>query len=263
MRILATLALVLSLTTGVLPADGLGSVPVHAYVVDGRIDPGRLAEWAAAVAVLIRAHDGHPGGAEWATYRELSGGPEVRFRVFQGLDRIGELDGRVSNRRILVDALGAVEGARVHEALRSGVESSDRLTSLVGELSRPWPEDGVPDFLWVATVRVAEGKMTEYAALQKRVRLAYDQAGAPVYWLCYADSIGGDRTELVYYFRFDAFAEIDAWPSRRDVLAGALGAREGGRLASAVEAVSDTVTGLWKLEPELSRLGGSGPEDEE
>ena len=74
--------------------------------------------------------------------------------------------------------------------------------------------------------------------------------------MCYADAIGGESSELVHFYGFDAFAEVDSWPSRREVLSAALGERDGGRLASALEAITETTTSLWKFEPKLSRLGG-------
>ena len=87
------------------------------------------------------------------------------------------------------------------------------------------PSTEPPRYLWVATVRVADGKMTEYAALAKRVRRAFDQHADGVHWLCYANAIGGEGSELVFYYGFEAFAEVDSWPSRREVLAAAHGER--------------------------------------
>ncbi len=183
-------------------------------------------------------------------------GPMSGSAFFHGFSKMADLDDWTPNRRILVDVLGPVEGGAVKDALARGVDSSDRVMTLVEELSRPWIGAEPPKYLWVATVRVADGKMTEYAALAKRVRRAFDDHAEELHWLCYANVIGGESSELVYYYGFDAFAEVDSWPSRREVLAAALGERDGGRLASAVEAITETTTSLWRLEPELSRLSG-------
>ena len=49
---------------------------------------------------------------------------------------------------------------------------------------------------------------------------------------------------MLYIHGFEKFAEVDAWPSRRETLAAAMGA------------ISETTTSLWRLEPELSQLEG-------
>jgi hypothetical protein len=227
--------------------------PTYLFLVEAEIEKARLSSWSEAVAALGSAHDQHPAGGDWATYRRLTGGPDVVVNVFRGFEELAELDGWTSNRRILVDAFGPLEGGRVHSELSVGVTSSDRVLAVVAELSRPWPGVDSPRYLWVETVRVADGRMTEYAALAKRVRRAYDEHGQGIHWLCYANAIGGTSSELRCYFGFNAFSEVDSWPSRRQVLAAAIGDREGRRLASALEAVSETTTSLWRLEPGLSR----------
>ncbi len=252
-----TLALIatLILVSGFAAAREGSGAPAYLLVIDGVVETSSLGSWTEAVATLVEAHDVHPDGAHWATFRELTGGPDVQVRFFRGFSKLADLDGWIPNRRILVDVLGPVEGGAVKDALARGVESADRVATLVDELSRPWNGAEPPEYLWVATVRVADGKMTEYAALAKRVRRAFDEYTGDLRWLCYANAIGGPGSELTYYYPFDAFAEVDGWPSRREVLTAALGEHEGARLAAAIEAISETTTSLWKLEPELSRIG--------
>lgn len=247
---------VVIMASGLATAQEAPGAPPYFLVVDGEIEKAAIGSWSQAVASLIEAHDAHPDGTMWATFRELTGGPDVRVSVFHGFSKMADLDDWTPNRRILVDVLGPAAGGAVKDTLARSVDSSDRVMTLVDELSRPWTGGKPPNYLWVATVTVADGKMTEYAALAKRLRRAFDGHAGDVHWLCYANAIGGAGSELTYYYGFDAFAEVDLWPSRREVLAAALGDREGARLASALEAVSETTTSLWKLEPELSRLGG-------
>jgi hypothetical protein len=237
--------------------DGPGSPP-YLYVVDGEVEKAHIGSWTAAVKTLSEAHDRHDEGLYWVTFRELTGGPDVRVAFFRGFAKLAELDEWPSNRRVLVDVFGPHEGDEIKDALSLGVTSSDRVISRVDELSKPWTNHDPPKYLWVATTRVAEGKMTEYAALSKRVRRAFEQHAENLRWMCYANAIGGSGSELVFFYGFDSFSEVDEWPSRREVLAATLGERDGRRLASAIEAISETTTSLWKLEPELSRL----PEEE-
>jgi len=246
---------VFALAIGLAAAQEAPSAPQYFFVVDGQVEKPVFGSWTKAVASLVDAHDQHPDGANWAAYRELTGGPEIRVRFFRGFSMLADLDGWTSNRQILVDVLGPAGGGAVKDALTAGVKSSDRVMALVDELSRPWTGSEPPKYLWVAEIRVAEGKMTEYAALAKRVRRAFDEHAQGMCWLCYADAIGGESSRVVYYHGFDAFAEVDSWPSRREVLAAALGEHEGARLASAIEATTETTTSLWKFEPGLSRLG--------
>ena len=255
MKSTLVLFVVLTVAPAFVLAQDPSEAPPYLLVVDGVVEKSAIGSWSKAVVTLVEAHDAHPDGTNWAAFRELTGGPDVRVSFFHGFSKLAELDEWTSNRKILVDVLGPVEGGAVKDALSRGVDSSDRVVSLVNELSRPWTSAAAPNYLWVATVRVADGKMTEYAALAKRVRRAFDEHAGEVHWLCYANAIGGDSSELVYYYGFDAFAEVDSWPSRRGVLSAALGERDGGRLASALEAITETTTSLWRLEPELSRLG--------
>jgi len=242
--------------SGLAVAQEAPGAPPYILVVDREIEKAAIAPWSEAVVSLIEAHDAHPDGTMWATFRELTGGPDVRVGFFHGFSKMADLDDWTPSRRILVDVLGPVEGGAVKDALARGLDSSDRVMTLVDDLSRPWTETTPPRYLWVATVQVADGRMTEYAALTKRVRRAFDSHADTVHWLCYANAIGGESSELTFYYGFDAFAEIDSWPSRREVLAAAHGEHDGARLASALESITETTTSLWRFEPELSRLGG-------
>ena len=240
--------------SGVVPAQEAAGASPYLLIAESEVQKTQIGTWTTAVATLVRAHDEHSKGITWSAYRELTGGPEVNVTFARGFEKLADLDDWASNRKILVDALGPMEGAAVKDALTAGVSSTDRVLAFVDEISRPGPGRAAPNYLWVATVRVADGKMIEYAALAKRVRRAFDQHGTNVQWLCYANAIGGESSELVFFYPFDEFAEVDSWPSRREVLASALGDRDGARLASAVEAITETTTSLWKLEPKLSNL---------
>ena len=249
------LVVVLIAVSSAAPAQQAAGASPYLFFAESEVQKTHIGTWTTAVATLVKAHDEHTKGITWSAYRELTGGPDVNVTFARGFSKLADLDAWTSNRRILVDVLGPVEGRAVREDLSTGVSTTDRVVALVEDLSRPAVEEAKPNFLWVATVRVADGKMTEYAALAKRVRRAFDHHGSNLQWLCYANAIGGESSELIYLYPFDAFAEVDTWPSRREVLAAALGEGEGARLASALEAITETTTSLWKLEPELSRLG--------
>ncbi len=255
-RLVICVVVVVMTVSGTAAAAEESGAPPYFLVVDGEIEKAAIGPWSEAVVSLIEAHDAHPDGTMWATFRELTGGPDVRVGFFHGFSKMADLDDWTPTRRILVDVLGPVEGGAVKDALARGLDSSDRVMTLVDDLSRPWTGKKPPNYLWVATVRVADGKMTEYAALAKRVRRAFDSHADTVHWLCYANAIGGESSELTFYYGFNAFAEVDSWPSRREVLATAHGERNGARLASALESITETTTSLWKFEPELSRQGG-------
>jgi len=255
MRKSTVIAAALVLVAAFAGADEDSGSPPFLYVVDAEVEKMHIGGWTDAVKALIRAHEGRSDGASWAVFRELTGGPQVDVMFFRGFSTMAELDGWPVTRRVLVDALGPVEGGAVKDALERGVDSSDRVMSRVDELSNPWISRDPPRYLWVATVVVAEGKMTEYAALAKRVRRAFEDQVGDLRWICYANAIGGERRELSFFYGFDTFSEVDRWPSRREVLATSLGDRMGERLASAIESITETTTSLWKLEPDLSLLG--------
>ena len=254
MMIRIALTVALLVVAAAAPAQDEPGSPPYLYTIEASLEKTAVASWTGAVKTLIAAHDAHDNGQHWAVFRELTGGPDVRVAFVRGFAAMAELDGWPSTREVLVDALGPTEGNAVREMLNRGLTSTDRVMARVDELSNPWTSHDPPRYVWVATTRVADGKMTEYAALAKRVRRAFEAQAEHLRWVCYSNSIGGDSAELTCFYGFDEFAEIDAWPSRRQVLAAAYGERDGGRLASAIEAISETTTSLWKLEPSLSRL---------
>lgn len=249
------IAALLVLVAGFACAGEGAGFPPFLYVIEAEVEKPHIGVWTSAVRTLIQAHDARPDGANWVVFRKLTGGPDVELMFFRGFSKMAELDDWPSNRRVLVDALGPVEGGAVKDALERGVDASDRVMSRLDELSNPWTGLDPPKYLWVASVTVADGKMTEYAALAKRVRKAYEEQARDLRWICYANAIGGDGAELRLFYGFDRFSEVDGWPSRRDVLAASLGDRNGERLASAIESITETTTSLWKLEPGLSRSG--------
>jgi hypothetical protein len=71
----------------------------------------------------------------------------------------------------------------------------------------------------------------------------------------YSNAVGGTEDEILIFYPFDFFAELDDWPSRREVLTGAYGEREAARLSAAIEAVAETTKSLWQMEPALSQIG--------
>jgi hypothetical protein len=108
--------------------------------------------------------------------------------------------------------------------------------------------------MWVTEVRVAPGKLIEYAALWKRLTKAFQVADPGATWYVYGESVGGDRQSHLVLYPFDRFAEVDSWKSRSEVLTRAYGAEEAARLAAALDAISETTKSLWHLEPSLSQL---------
>ena len=169
----------------VIAHEGPGSPP-YLYTVEGDVEKTSIASWTEAVGVLITAHDEHEEGQNWVVFRELTGGPDIRVVFFRGFAELAELDRWPTTREVLVDALGPTRGQAAREALRRGTEFEDRVMSRVDELSNPWTGHDPPAYLWVATTRVADGKMTEYAALAKRVRRAFEREAGDLRWMCYA-----------------------------------------------------------------------------
>jgi hypothetical protein len=242
--------------SGVSAAADRTAPPPYALLLQSEIAGDDAGAWAEAVSTAARAHAEHELGNSWTAYRRLTGGPDHAVWFFFGLDELAELDRWRPNREILIDALGPAEGREVLETLELGATSSDRIIAYHAPSSRPRetaPSDP-PRYLWVVAVSVDDGKLIEYAALHKRLRQAH--AGHPdsPHWMVYGSAIGGDRSEHLMLYPFDAFAEVDSWPSRSEVLSKALGQREAARLAAALDAITETTTSLWRLEPSLSQL---------
>lgn len=237
-------------------AQTLSSPPPYFFLIESTIEPADAADWATAVARAATAHAEHPDGNAWGAYRKLTGGPEETIRFFFPLDRMADLDDWEPNRRIVIESLGKKQGRVVLDDLDLATDSADRILSYSAKLSRPWPEFKAPKYAWATEVRVAEGEMAEYAALARRVLKAHEKSQSRGYWVVYGNAIGGDSSVLLYIYGFERFAEVDAWPSRQETLAAAMGEEDAARLAAAMGAISETTTSLWQLEPELSQLAG-------
>lgn len=226
------------------------------FLLEATVGSADVAVWANAVSRMAKAHATHPDGNHWTAYRKTTGGPDMTVRFFFPLERLADLDEWKPNRRIVLEALGKDEGRTVLDDLQLEATSSDRIISYNETLSRPWAEPPAepPRYVWVANVRVAGGKMIEYASVSKLLRKAHDLHDHGLTWLAYGNAIGGDSEEVLFLFPFDTFSEVDSWPSRKEVLTNAHGPEEAARIASALEAISETTTSLWQLEPALSQL---------
>jgi hypothetical protein len=244
-----------------LPAPA-GDVDEHAghepflFVIDARVEPPVAATWTTAVRRTAEAHAGHARGNVWAAYRSLTGGPDAEFRFVFPLRKLGDLDGWQSNRQILVEAFGNDLGKRVAKELDLDAESSDRILALSEQLSRPAPGDvpAAPRHVWAARVTIEKGKMTEYAAVMRRVLKAYEKSEGGPYWLAYASAIGGADNEILYLVPFERFAELDDWPLDGEALAEAYGETEAARLGEALSGIARSRSRIWRLAPGLSNL---------
>jgi len=227
--------------------------PGYYLFLESTVATADAADWASAVAQAAAGHARHPQGRVWSAYRKLTGGPDETVRFFFPLDRMGDLDEWRSQNEILTMSLGADRARAVISDLDLAVESGDRILSYSAKLSRPWPESHAPRYAWMEEVTVDDGKMVEYASLAKRLVGAFDEAAEEVYWVVYGTAIGGDSSRLLYIYGFDRFAELDLWSSRLEVLEQTLVEGESARLLAAIQAISETRSSLWQLEPELSR----------
>ena len=250
-RLAVTLAAVLL----ALPAAGQesSSPPAYLFQLETSITPAEAAVWADAMTLAAKAHAKHPEGNMFATYRKLTGGPNETVRTFFALNQLGDLDDWQSNRQIVTEALGKDRARIVLSDLDASENTAESILSYSGKLSSPDVGFRATKFAWVIEVEVEEGKMTEYAALAKR--LAQTSRGQETgKWLVYGNAIGGSNSVLHYYYGFDQFAELDSWTSRLEALSESLGDFDAARLLAAMEAVSKTTSSLWQLEPELSQL---------
>lgn len=238
-----------------LPAAGQtpSSPPSYLMLVESTVAPEDASDWAAAVTMMAQAHAKHPDGNMWATYRMLTGGPDETVRTFFPLGQMADLDEWPSNRQVVTEVLGKDQARMVLSDLDLSSGTSERVLSFSEKLSHPNTHFKAHQYVWVIEVKVAEGKMAEYAALAKRLAEIQKESGAGT-WMVYGNALGGDSSVLYYFYGFDKFAEVDGWPSRLEIASASLGAAEAARLLAAVDAVSQTNTSVWQLETELSQL---------
>lgn len=236
-----------------LQAQEPSGPPAYLFMVESTVAQEDAGDWAEAVTLLAKSHAQHPGGNMWATYRSLTGGPDEIVRTFFPLNKMADLDGWQSNRKIVTEIMGKDRARIVLSDLDLSNSTSERILSFSTKLSHPKVQFKAHRYVWVLEVQVDEGKMTEYAALASRLAEIQKESQAGT-WMAYGNALGGDRSLLYYFYGFDKFGEVDGWPSRLDMASESLGASEAARLLAAVEAVTATTTSLWQLESELSQL---------
>jgi len=230
--------------------------PEYFFLVASSVAQEDVPDWIDAMALTAKAHAKHPEGHSWATYRELTGGPGEAVRFFFPLNRLAELDEWPSNRQVLTEILGKDRARIALSDLDLASDAAESIISYSSKMSRPWPDFQAPKYAWVEEVRVADGKMVQYAALAQRVVHAFDEHSGDGYWVVYGSAIGGDSSTLLWMYGFDQFAELDAWESRLAVLDKSMGEGEAGRLVAAMEAISESTSSIWQLEPALSQFAG-------
>ncbi len=246
-------ALPISMFATHAPAQEPAAPPPYFLLVESAVAEEDAADWAEALAMTSRAHAEHPEGNTWATYRKLTGGPDETLRTFFALEQMGDLDGWKSNHQIVMEALGKNRARVVLSDLELESASRERILSYSAKLSHPAAGFHPAKYYWTVEVVVENGKMSEYAALARRLIESRKSTDAGAF-LVYGNALGGDNSALTYLFGFDRFAEIDAWPSRLAMASETLGDEEAERLLAAIEAISSTTSSLWQLEPRLSQL---------
>ena len=236
-----------------LHAQESSGPPAFLFMVESTVAQDDAGDWAEAVTLLAKSHAQHPDGNMWATYRSLTGGPDETVRTFFPLNKMADLDGWQSNRKIVTEILGKDRARIVLSDLELNSSTSERILSYSKKLSHPGVQFKAYQYVWVLEVRVEEGKMTEYAALAQRLAEIQKESPAGT-WMVYGTALGGDHSVLHYFYGFDKFGEIDGWPSRLEMASESLGASEAARLLAALDSVAATTTSLWQLEAELSQL---------
>lgn len=255
---ISRLSLVLALLLLAVPAASqeAAAPPEYFFLVASSVAQEDASDWSAALALTAKAHAKHPDGQSWVTYRELTGGPDEAVRFFFPLNRLAELDQWSSNRQVLTEILGKDRARIVLSDLDLAGDSGESILSYSSKLSRPWPNFQAPKHVWIEEVRVADGKMAEYAALAQRVVRSFNDQASEGYWVVYGNAIGGDSSTLLWMYGFDQFSELDAWESRLSVLDESMGEGDAARLVAAMEAMSSSTTSIWQMEPALSQFVG-------
>ena len=254
----ARICLAVALILVALPALSQESQapPKYFLQVASSVAQEDAADWTEAMALTAKAHAKHPRGQFWVTYRELTGGPDAAIRFFFPFYRMAELDEWTSNRQVLTEVLGKDRARIALSDLDLAADGGESILSFSSKMSRPWPSFAAPKYVWIEEVRVADGMMTEYAALAERVVRTFDEQGSGGYWVVYGTAIGGDSSTLYWMYGFEQFAELDDWESRLAVLEKSMGEGEAGRLIAAMEALSKSTSSLWQMEPALSQFVG-------
>ena len=243
----------LALLATLAPARAEDGVTPFLFVSESHVDRAASGIWSLAVQDVAEAQSRSERGNEWAAYEALTGGPAARYRFYIRLDKLAELDGWTSIRKVVVEEMGADAGAAALRVLDTADTLPDRLAAYSEELSRPpAPREAPYPYYWVLSVRIDDGKLIEYASLIKRIKRAHDAQQPGAHWTAYADAIGGEPGRVELYFPFDRFAELDGWPGTTEALAARYGPDEAARIVEALDAISATTVELWSLVPALS-----------
>ncbi len=236
------------------------------FVITQKIDRTMMNEYAAAVIQVVAAHEKHEKGNEWAAFAPLTGGPDPELHYFLPMRSLGDIDGWVPNRQVILEALGEEAGGKVLQTFRECATSSSLILGYNSELSNPSPEQvqAPPAFVFFLHSTVEPAKAGEYSALIQKVKSAHQQYENGVHWIAYNNIIGGGEGAQFFIFAgMEKLGDLDDWPSTRQVLTNALGAEEAAAISKSLSQVAETHTVILALAPSFSHIGAPSSGDED
>lgn len=226
------------------------------YVVTSEVDPGRVDEYAAAVAQAAEAHRKHDKGNAWAAFAPLTASPDAAFTYFVPMMSPNEMDEWMPNDRLLGTVLGAEAANRVLTTLTESSTSRSRVLRLEESLSHAAagaPE--APTWLFHLRIELDLRHYAEYADLVQKMRKAHEQHDDGYHWAAYVETIRGPAEEIHYFLRADSLDEMAGWGSPWKILADVYGAEESARIRKRLTEISDEQLTILRLVPQLSQLG--------
>jgi hypothetical protein len=235
------------------PAEAVQPFPLY-YTMVHEVDRADVGEYMALMATFVEANSRHENPNYWATYTQMTGGPEAVFTHIYPMENLSDMDGWTAPAGILNQVLGQEEARK---ALRALGDVTKGQTSIVAHLpglsnDNPEPTGKPPEYAYSMRVTVQQGRASEYGELMQKVISAHQSHPNGVHWGTGRAFIGNEGLEYIIFAGFEEFAEIDDWPMIPEVLAAAYGEEEAASIQKAFGELTEAEIHFLALVPELS-----------
>jgi hypothetical protein len=237
-------------------AESEGPVYPLFYLIKSKIDRTEMEAYGGAIAKIVAAHEAHENGNNWAAYTPLTGGPDPKFYYFLPMDKLGDMDGWLSNRKVVADVHGVEEASKVFMTIGEASESTDMVLMYSKSISNPSPEwkPGAPAYVYFGHVTVEPAKAEEYIALVQKLAAAHRKHEKGLHWAGYMNMIGGKGTQFFYFIGMDKLGAIDDWPEGKEVMVAAYGEEGASEIYNAMVHIAQGKSKILKFVPGFSRF---------
>lgn len=198
------------------------------YVVSHEVCPTKNHEYSLTMYRIVEALKRHENANNWMGYRTTTGGPEVRYFYFVGMENAGDFEDWTEPHQALVETVGVEEAAGLMEALGELTEAKVEIWKVDEDSSHldPSPQTAPPKRAMELRIDIPPGRAPEFDRIMQKYVAAYESQDEAGYWSTSRCIVGAKGLEYSMWVSFDDFADLDARPDLHAVITSEYGEEE-------------------------------------